>query len=145
MKHIASLIVGLLLAGAAHTGDVYVTTDAQGHRIYTDTPQSVPAQKIDMHLGSAAPAAAEDSSKTKRGQPAATTPSEAQAQPAAQLSAEERVAQCAEARQQYQALLTSLRVYKIGPDGEPVYLTVEEMSQARAKHQQYIDQFCTGQ
>ncbi len=68
MKPFATLIAGVLLAGTAVAGDVYVTTDAKGNKIYTDTPQSIPAQKLDIHSQSTDPATAakEYSSEMKR-------------------------------------------------------------------------------
>ena len=146
MKPFATLIVGLLLAGSTNAGDVYVTTDAKGHKIYTDAPQTVPARKLDIRIQSADSApATEDLSKAKREDPKATPKSNAQAQPATQASAVDRAANCAEARLQDQMLLDSLRVYKLGPNGEAVFLTAEEMSAARVKAKQYIAQFCTEQ
>ena len=49
MKSILAFLAGWILCGAAAAGDVYVTTDAGGHRIYTDTPQAIPAQKLKIH------------------------------------------------------------------------------------------------
>ena len=50
MKSMLTILAGLLLAGAAHGGDVYVVTDAQGNRSYTDRPQTLPAERVDVHV-----------------------------------------------------------------------------------------------
>ena len=50
----------LLAAGRAggrrRAGEVYVTRDAQGNPVYTDTPQTIPAQKLDVRTSSTDPA-----------------------------------------------------------------------------------------
>ena len=72
MKQIAVVLAGILLAVAAHAGDVYVTKDAKGNTIYTDTPQTLPAEKVTVQgQGNSQPATAQQGSpetqpKTRR-------------------------------------------------------------------------------
>jgi len=147
MKPIATLLACLLLAGTASAGDVYVTTDAQGHTIYTDTPQTIPAQKLDIHSQSTDPATAakKRSSEITRDDKQAKANSKNPAQQAAPTTAEDRAKRCTDARQQYQMLMTSAQVYTAGPDGERTYLTSEEIDAARMNARQVMDQFCTDQ
>ena len=135
MKPLATLLAGLLLAGAAIAGDVYVTRDAKGNLIYTDTPQSLPAQKLAIQGQGADPATA-----TKK-----TVDSRNQVAQAAQDTAEDRAKRCTDARQQYQMLMTSWEVYTLSPDGKQNFLTSEQIDQARANAKQVMDQFCTDQ
>src|SRR5512135_2306373 len=130
MKSIAMLLVSVLIAGAASASDVYVTTDAQGHKIYTDTPQTVPAQKLDVHSESTdatnvAQRYSSEMSKYAKDDKANSKAQAAQASAhqAAQLSAEDKAKQCADARQRYQTYMNSWRLYELGPNGERTYLT----------------------
>ncbi len=152
MKSIATLLASILFAGAASAGDVYVTTDAQGHKIYTDTPQSVPAQKLDVHSESTDPAnvaqrySSQMSQYAKEDKANAKSQAEqASAHEAAKLSAEDKAKQCADARQRYQNYMNSWRLYELGPNGERTYLTSEQIDKARADAKQVMDQFCSGQ
>jgi hypothetical protein len=152
MKPFAILLAGLLLAGTAGAGDVYVTTDAQGHTIYTDTPATVPAQKLDIHSQGTDPATAakEYSSDMKRyGQQdkaySKAQEQQAQAQQAAEATTEDKAKRCTDARQQYQMLMNSWRVYTSGPNGERTYLTSDQIDAARANAKQVMDEFCSDQ
>jgi hypothetical protein len=152
MKPTVTLAVVLLLASGAQAGDVYVTKDAQGRPTYTDTPATIPAQKIGIASTSTDPAtvqqryadqmkqyAADDASaeKTVEG---AEGPAKAK-----QLSAEDKAKRCADARQRYQSYMDAHRLYEQGPDGQRKYLSSEEIDAARASSQKAMDQFCSGQ
>ena len=152
MKSTVTLVAMLLLACAAEAGDVYVTRDAQGRPIYTDTPQSIPAEKLDISTSSTNPDAvqkryseemkqygADDQADSKAAAKAADAAS------AKQLSAEDRAKRCADARQRYQSYMDSHRLYEEGANGERRYLTSEEIDAARASAKQVMDQFCAGQ
>jgi hypothetical protein len=155
MKPMAMLLSGLLIAGTAVAGDVYVTKDAQGNPVYTDTPQAVPAQKVDLHVSSPGPAA--DAADAAPAAPATLPPSpqnpastdstsqQATARQAAQSTAEDRAQRCVQARQRYQTLMDNWRVYEAGPDGERSYLTSEQIDAARANAKQAMDEFCADQ
>jgi hypothetical protein len=152
MKLMAMLLSGLLVAGTAVAGDVYVTKDAQGNPVYTDTPQAVPAQKVDLHVSSPGPAAdaadaAPAAPATLPQNPASTdsTSQQATARQAAQSTAEDRAQRCVQARQRYQTLMDNWRVYEAGPDGERSYLTSEQIDAARANAKQAMDEFCADQ
>lgn len=147
MRHLATLLAGILFGSMAGAGDVYVTTDAKGQRIYTDIPQTVSAQKVEIHSQSMDPAAAEQDhspDSTRYAQKGNATPSAA-AQQAAPAMAEDRAARCAEVRLRYEMLMSSLRVYTLGPNGEQNFLTVEQISEERSNAKQFLDKFCTDQ
>jgi len=147
MKQIAVVLAGILLAGTAHAGDVYVTKDGKGNTVYTDTPQTLPAQKVAVQSqGSSQPAAAQQDAPGTQDQ--ASQKSEAQpaeARQAAADSAADRAKRCAEARQQYQNVMNSRRLYEEGPNGERTYLTSEQIDKTRANSKEVMDQFCSGQ
>jgi hypothetical protein len=146
MKHVATLLACLLFASAAVAGDVYVTTDAAGQKIYTDTPQTVPARRLDVHAQATDPATAEKASPSateRDGQQPISA--EALAQQAPQAAADDRSAKCIEARQRYETLKNSLTVFTLDPNGEPNFLTAEQMSEERVKAKQFLDKFCADQ
>ena len=152
MRPIATLVAGLLVSGAAAAGDVYVTKDAQGNLIYTDTPLTVPAKKVDIHSDSTNPDTVEQRYSSEMSQYAkdnqAAAKSQAQqaaAQQAAQDTAADQAKRCVEARQTYQTYMNSWRLYDTGANGERVYLTSEQIDKARADAKQAMDQFCSGQ
>ena len=152
MKPTVTLAVALLLAAGAQAGDVYVTRDAQGRPVYTDTPASIPAQKVGIATTSTDPTvvqqryseqmkryAADDTSSEKIVE-GAEGPAKAK-----ELSAEDKAKRCADARQRYQSYMDAHRLFEEGPDGQRKYLSSEEIDAARASSKQVMDQFCSGQ
>jgi hypothetical protein len=149
MKSTVTLLTALILAGMAQAGEVYVTRDAQGNPVYTDTPQSIPAQRLGIHSAPSNAAetqarydeqmkqyAAADEASTKA---AAAAAQEAKART---LNADDRARRCAEARERYQAVMDSFRLYEQGADGERRYLTSEEIDTARVEAKRMMDEFC---
>jgi hypothetical protein len=153
MLRIHTILAALLvMAGPASAGDVYVTVDAQGNRVYTDRPDRLPANKIGVASAPSDPAEAEarysdqmqqyeeaqdatDKARTKSAQTAK----------ARELTAEDRAKRCVEARSRYEATMNAIRVYEEGPDGQRRYLSAEEIDTTRANAKQAMDEFCGGQ
>jgi hypothetical protein len=150
MKPTVTLAFALLLAAGAQAGDVYVTKDAQGRLIYTDTPQTIPAQKVGIASTSTDPATVQQR-YTEQMQRYAAEDEVAQKDAAAdtsrerQLTAEDKAKRCIDARQRYQTYAESHRLYEQTPDGQRRYLTSAEIDAARADAKQVMDQFCAGQ
>jgi Domain of unknown function (DUF4124) len=152
MKPTVTLALALLLAAGAQAGDVYVTKDAQGRPIYTDTPATIPAQKVGIASASTDPATVQkryadqmkqyttDDASASKAAAGADDPAKAK-----QLSAEDKAKRCADARQRYQSYMDAHRLYEEGPDGQRRYLTSEEIDASRASAKQVMDQFCSGQ
>ncbi len=46
MQRLLLLVASLVVLGSAQASEVFVTKDAQGRPIYTDRPDSLPAQKV---------------------------------------------------------------------------------------------------
>jgi len=152
MKPMAMLLLGFLLSGTAIAGDVYVTKDAQGNLVYTDTPQAIPAQKVNVRASSEAPAADTDdtapATRPPSPPPPASTSSSSQqaaARQATQTTAEDRAQRCIDARKRYQTLMDNWRVYEASPEGERTYLSSEQLDAARANAKKVMDEFCAGQ
>jgi hypothetical protein len=152
MKLTATFLAAVLLASPALAGDVYVTTDAKGNKVYTDTPQTVPAQRMNVHSASTDPAATDASYDAEMQRYAAQDKASAKAQAekteakqAAQATAADQAKRCQEARQRYETLMTNWRIYEPGPNDERTYLTSEQIDAARVNAKQVMDQFCAGQ
>lgn len=152
MKPTVTLAVALLLAAGAQAGDVYVTKDSQGRPIYTDTPATIPAQKIGVASTSTDPAAVQQrySEQMKRyaaesAADEATVQDDKDPAKAKQLSAADKAKRCADARQTYERYMNAHRLYEAGPDGQRKYLSSEEIDAARASSKQVMDEFCSGQ
>jgi hypothetical protein len=153
MKSFPSLMAGVLLAAAAQAGDVYIVTDAQGNRIYTDRPQTLPAQKAQMERTRAAAAEAEAAAAAAgpaQGSPgnesAAPTSQARQAEQARaeQSTSDDRAQRCIDAREHYQAVMKSRRLYEDTGDGQRRYLSSEEIDLSRADAKRTMDEFCGG-
>ena len=146
------LIVALLAAVPAFAGDVYVSKDANGNIVYTDTPQSLPAQKVGVASTPDDDAAAQQRYQAEMSQlkqqnqaSSAAQAQQATATQAAKLSAEDLAKRCADARQHYQTVMESRRLYQDGPNGERVYLDSDQIDAARVTAKQMMDQMCSAQ
>lgn len=152
MKKIAVVLAVFLAVGAARAGDVYVTKDAKGNTVYTDTPQTLPAEKVAVQgQGSSQPAASQQDSPEMQQYKAQdkafeqTQAQQAEAKQAAEDSAADRAKRCTEARQRYQNVMNSRRLYDEDANGERTYLTSEQIDKVRANAKEVMDQFCSGQ
>ena len=149
MKPTVTLLTALLLAGMAHAGEVYVTRDAQGRPIYTDTPQTLPAKRVGIHSASSDPAETQARYDEQMKQYAAADEASAAAATVAreqakarELTAQDRAERCVDARQRYQAATENFRVYEQAPDGERRYLSSEEIDAVRDNAKRSMDEFC---
>jgi hypothetical protein len=149
MKPIVSILAGLLLAGVVLAGEVYVTTDAKGNRVYTDRPDKLPANKVGIESKSTDPAEADARYNEEMERYASEEQAEdeqqakaAEAKQAKELMAKDRAQRCVAARSRYQATLDAIRIYEPLPNGERRYLSSEEIDKARAEAKQAITEFC---
>jgi hypothetical protein len=149
MKTTLTLLAILLLAGTAGAGEVYLTRDAQGNPVYTDTPRTIPAQRLGVRSSNTDSAEAQARYEEQMKQYAANdeaskkaSAAAAEAAKARALNAEDRARRCTEARQRYDAVMNSFRLYEEGPNGERRYLTSEEIDTARAEARRMTDEYC---
>lgn len=151
MKAMFTVIAGVLIAAAAQGGEVYVVTDAQGNRVYTDRPQTLPAQRVDVATSETTAvdaARAQERMDSYSAQLTADAAKQAQAaetQKAQAETAEDRAKRCVQARERYQASMNAIRLYEEGPDGQRRYLSSEEIDATRANARQAMDTFCANQ
>lgn len=151
MKALMALVATFACSGTTLAGDVYVTKDANGNLVYTDTPQTVPAKRLDIRVTdpepSPAPAPARDIPQTLPNDAQQQTSANGQEREGADRQSastmeEDRAKRCSDARKQYQTLMNSWRIFDEGPDGERVYLTSDQIDAARQNAKQVMDEFC---
>lgn len=153
MHRLLLLVASLVVLGSAQASEVFVTKDAQGRPIYTDRPDSLPAQKV--HVASKSTDAAtvqqQYDEKMKSYSEADNARADAAKKPggpqqAKELTAADKAKRCEESRANYQRMMTARRLYEPGasPD-ERRYLDSNEMDATRADAKKLMDDFCAGQ
>lgn len=152
MKTIVTIVATVLVLGtAAQAGEVFMTKDAQGRPVYTDRPDSLPAQKLNVASKTTEPLEVKnrydqqmkgyadgDKTATQAAQQAAE---QAKAQ---EMSAADKAKRCADSRIRYEHYMNAQRLYEGGPDDERRYLSDEEIDTARANAKKTMDEFCAG-
>jgi hypothetical protein len=136
------LCAALLAWSGLASAVVYKWVDAQGKTQYGDRPpDGVHAEVVEL-LGThpsttrtSAPAASD-----KAAAPADNT-QQAKKEVAADV-AEARQKQCADAQDRYKKLLDGRHLYKMGENGERVYLTSDEIDTERLDAKKEIDDVC---
>jgi hypothetical protein len=146
-------LAAIAFALTAQAGDVFVTKDAQGNPIFTDRPESLPAQKVGVatrqpdtidassRSGPAtSPYAADEKARAEAARQAA------ESREVASLTAADKVKRCEESRAHYMSVMNSRRLYEQGPnEGERRYLESAEIDAAREDARKVMDEFCSGQ
>ena len=148
---IVYLMAALSIVATAHAGDVYVSRDANGNVVYTDTPQTIPAKKIGVAStpqdDADADARAQADQEQYQAQIQAANAADARqaaAQQASRQSTEQQAQQCAAARERYQKVMDAHRLYEQGPNGERIYLDSDQIDASRQSAKQAVDQLCNG-
>ncbi len=153
MKPKLTALAACLLAVAAQAGEVFKTTDPQGRTVYTDRPQTLPAEKLDVRTSTtdtveAARSYDEEMKKYAAADKARADAAQkaADAKKAEELTAEDRAKRCVESRERYESMMNARRLYEPGStEGERRYLSSEEIDAARANAKRTMDEFCAGQ
>jgi hypothetical protein len=153
MHRILALLAACTVLASAHAGEVFVTKDAQGHPVYTDKPESLPAAKVnvatsqtdtvevkkryDAEMKSYAEADKAASEARKRA---------AESSKATAMTGEDKAKRCQDARTRYEAVMSAQRLYEEGDKAdERRYLDSKEIDAARAQAKTLMDEFCSGQ
>jgi hypothetical protein len=149
---VASLVASLAVLTTAQASDVFVTKDAQGRPIYTDRPDALPAQKVNITTKKTDTVEAQrvydekmkaysaaDKAEAKSSQQAA------ESEQAKELTATDKAKRCQDARANYESMMNARRLYEPGStEGERRYLDSNEIDQTRENAKQLMDQFCAG-
>lgn len=154
----ALLLVGVAVVAGAET--VYKWVDTTGQVHYTDLPPRQAGARIlgvyqqeagtidDGESGDSDDYSGQDDSgeSPDTGSETPSTPEPPvsdEAMAAAQADAEKaKVLQCKAAQDRYQRYIDSRRLFRETPDGKRVYLTDKELTEARARAKQAVDDYC---
>ena len=135
---------------SAHA-DVYKFVDAQGHVQYTDKPETLPAERLNIRSQKTDTVAAQSRSDAEREQMAANDKArqaaagqKADAQGAVEASAKDRAERCSKARERYDSYMNSQRLYEALPNGERRDLDSAEVDAARASAKVTMEELCKG-
>ena len=165
MVRIPKVVLAVLLAGVAAMAaaeTVYKWVDGGGQVHYTDLPPRQGDAKIlsvyQQESGMSEDGDAGSGDFTEEGggddnaQGSATSTKPHTAEPpvsdeakaaAENDAAKAKVVQCKEAQDRYQRYLDSRRLFRETPDGKRQYLTDQELTEARARAKQAVDDYCS--
>jgi hypothetical protein len=153
MQRILLLVITLAVLGSAQANEVFVTRDAQGRPVYTDRPESLPAQKVNVATQSTdtveAQRRADEQAKAAaaagKAQPDSSRTAAAP-RAAREMTETDKAKRCEEARAHYMTVMNSQRLYEQGPnEGERRYLDSDEIDATRENAKKVMDEFCSGQ
>jgi Domain of unknown function (DUF4124) len=153
MHRLIILTASLAVLANAQAAEVFKTTDAQGNTIYTDRPDSLPAQKVNVATRSTDKVEVQRQYDEKMQANAAADKARAdaaqqasEAKQAKELTAADKAKRCVEARTRYEQVMTAQRLYEPGAtEGERRYLDSKEIDDARVSTKKAMDEFCAGQ
>lgn len=143
--------LALIIAASAVQADVYKYVDPQGRVQYTDKPQTLPAERLNMRSQKtdtvALQARTEEERKRQEDADKARQQSgnqKADQRAAAELSAKDKAERCKKARERYDSYVSSQRLFEPLPNGERRYLSDSELDAARSSAKVSMDEFCKG-
>ena len=149
MSRVLLALTVLALVGGSARADVYKYIDEKGRVQYTDKPQTLPAERLNVQSRRSDTVEVtkreEDERKRTDSENKAkqqTQSQTSQQQRATELSDADKADRCAKARERYDKYMTSRRLYEPGENGERRYLSSEEIDAARASAKTAMDEFC---
>ena len=153
MPRLILLLVALAVLGSAQANDVFVTRNAQGRTVYTDRPESLPAQKVNVrdrqhrHGRRAAPDAenAQATSAADKSKAAAASQAEAEGR---ELTAADKAKRCVEARAHYEQVMTAQRLLRARPRTRASAATStrrRSIGPRASNAKKVMDEFCADQ
>ena len=146
-----SALALIIAAMATAQADVYKYVDAQGHVQYTDKPQTLPAQRLNVRSQKTDTVALQERTEAERKRQEeaekarkSSTGQQADQRQAAQISAKDKAERCTKARERYDNYTNSQRLYESLPNGERRYLSDAELDAARASAKVSMEEVCKG-
>jgi hypothetical protein len=139
------LLAASALVPRSHSQEVYKTTDANGHVVYSDRPSSSQAQKITVPV---IPANANEAARLAKQQEledadfAQRSRLEADAQAKKDAQAKQDADRCNAARNHYAVLRDVRRLFRVDADGNRAYYSDEQADAMRAAAKQAMEQAC---
>lgn len=143
-----ALLVFLLLIGLnASAATVYRSVDDKGNIRYTDRPEGNNVERVVIRTqrGSAPaarPSVAAQNAASNSGNEEAEPGSEADEGPSEEEVQAHREGNCKIAKERLERYVTSRRLYKELPDGEREYLDDDQLTQAREKAAEDVQEWC---
>jgi hypothetical protein len=146
MKPILMFVAVVLVVSGAQASDVYKSKDTKGNTVYTDRPEVLPAERLDVKTQQTDTVEARKRYEDEmKGAAADEAKSQSQKETAAQ-NAEDQVKRCKDARARYESYMNTRRLYEPGAtEGERRYLNDAELDATRADAKKVMDEFCAGQ
>ncbi|MGA2776469.1 MAG: DUF4124 domain-containing protein [Steroidobacteraceae bacterium] len=140
------LCAALLAWSGLASAVVYKWVDSQGKVQYGDRPPDGVHAELVPYLGTHQ---SSQTASTTASRPAAADATASQVPPKVKQAVEQDVAankakQCAEAQDHYKQTIESRHQYKLGDNGERVFLTSEEIDTQRLNAKQEADAICSG-
>jgi hypothetical protein len=153
MKPIPMLVAALLVIGAsAQASEVYKEKDAKGNVVYTDRPEALPAQRLNVKTQQTDTVEAkkrydeEMKGYAQSSQSSADAAAAAAKAKAGQPTEEDLAKRCQDAKARYQSYMNAQRLYEPGPtEGSRRYLSDAELDAAREFAKKSMDAACAGQ
>jgi len=149
MLRTATFVTILLLAAGTWAADVYKYVDEHGRPIYTDRPQTLPAEKLDIESGHTDPVAIQErllreqaAREQASAERAETRHAAADRREAQAVSEKDKAERCAKARERYDRYMTSHRLYEDLGEGQRRYLSDAEIDAARSSAKASMDELC---
>ena len=143
------LLAVLLVVAGPSFADVYRYVDAQGQVQYTDRPQTLPAERLDIESRRTDIVQLNERIAAQKAQTEAADEarSAAQSQAAdtregAELSAKDKAERCAQARERFDKYTASHRLYEDLGDGQRRYLSDAEIDAARDGARRAMQELC---
>jgi hypothetical protein len=152
MRVVLATVASVLFCVPA-AAEVFMTRDSQGRPVYTDRPESLPAQKVNVVTQETDVVEVQsryqaDMAKLQGDQKASADAAKkaADAKQAAELTEADKAKRCQDARTRYQNLMNARRIYEPGssPDDRR-YLDSAEIDATRENAKKVMDEFCAGQ
>ena len=117
MKPILTLVAALLVVGAtAQAGEVYKEKDAKGNPVFTDRPEQLPAERLNVKSQQTDSVEAQrrhDEEMKRYAAAQGTSPAAAKA-PADPAAPDDPAKRCQEAKARYQSYMNAQRLYEPG-------------------------------
>ncbi len=153
MKQILMLVAALLVVGgSAQASEVYKEKDAKGNTVYTDRPEALPAERLNVKTHQTDTVEAkkryDDEMKgyAQSSQSSADAAAAAAKAKAGQPTEEDLAKRCQDAKARYQSYMNAQRLYEPGPtEGSRRYLSDAELDAAREFARKSMDAACAGQ
>ena len=144
-----ALMLVLVGASAPAVGEIYKWTDEEGNVHFGDKPVGEDPERVAIQSKRTNPERVESRMQARASAAAKAAEEEAAATPAGPTEEEmqarlaERQEKCDSYRERLQRFVTSRRIYREDENGERVYMSEEEMQEAREKVENQVQDYCT--